>query len=114
MKFFYKAIFLFLFLSKINSQASRKVLNTCGNNGYTQPDTADKCKEEGKMCCFVEITKGGETISFCVNSPTEIEKKDVENEIKEYTGFTLKRLQCNKSHFLYNSMIGLLIIFIIF
>ena len=116
MKFFYKAIFLFLFLSKINfAHTARNVLNTCGLIGYTQPNSPEDCKEKGKMCCFVQITKDNDITSFCVNSPTEIEKKDVENEIKEYTGFTLKRLLCNKSRFLYNSMItALFIIFIIF
>ena len=116
MKFFYKAIFLFLFISKINfSHTERSVLNTCGVIGYNQPSSPENCKEEGKMCCFVEITKDNEDTRFCVNSPTEIEKEDVKNEIKDYTGFTLKTLHCNKSRFLYNSMItALFIIFIIF
>ena len=109
MKFFNEAILLFLFLfSKINC-APAKVLNTCGVIGYDQPANADKCKESGKICCYVEISKteGGTTTTtkFCVSSPSDIEKDDVEKEIKEYTGFTLEALKCNKGEFLYNSMV---------
>ena len=116
MKFFYKTIFSLLFLlSNINCDA-RKVLNTCGVLGYTQPQNSDECKEDGQMCCFVHITKDdGTDVKFCVNSPSEIEKDDVESEIKDYTGFKLEEIKCNKSQFLYNSMIvSLMIIFILF
>ena len=123
MKFFNEAILLFLFLfSKINCAGGtpdKKVLNTCGVIGYDQPDNADKCKESGKICCYVEISKteGGTTTTtkFCVSSPSDIEKDDVEKEIKEYTGFTLEALKCNKGEFLYNSMVlALFFAFILF
>ena len=122
MKYFYKAIFLLSFLlSNINcDDGNNKVLNTCGITNYQQPTTPDDCKEDGQMCCYVHIKKEGSTdtkddIKFCVNSPSEIEKGDVESEIKEYTGYTLKDIKCNKSQFLYDSMIAsLMIIFILF
>ena len=115
MKYFYKAIFLLSFLlSNINCDPP-KVLNTCGITDYRQPTSADECKEDGQMCCYVHIVKGSEDIAFCVNSPSEIEKDDVKSEIKEYTGYTLEEIKCNKSKFLYNSMIAMImIIFILF
>ena len=117
MKYFYKTIFLLSFLlSNINCQD--KVLNTCGITNYNQPSSADQCKEDGQMCCYVHLTKADNTppdIKFCVNSPSEIEKDDVKSEIKEYTGFTLVEIKCNESQFLHNSMIAsLMIIFILF
>ena len=119
MKYFYKTIFLLSFLlSNINCDYPPKVLNTCGNIGYNLPGSANDCKEDGQMCCYVHLTKAGNTpsdIKFCVNSPSEIEKDDVKSEIKEYTGYTLEEIKCNKSKFLYNSMIALImIIFILF
>ena len=116
MKYFYKTIFLLSFLlSNINCDPT-KVLNTCGNIGYNLPGSANDCKEDGQMCCYVHLKKeDGTPVKFCVNSPSEIEKGDVESEIKEYTGFTLEEIKCNKSRFLYNSMIAsLMIIFILF
>ena len=115
MKYFYKTIFLLsFFLSNINF-ADMNVLNTCGINDYSQPSRPEQCKEDGQMCCFVKIVKDSTETAFCVNSPSEIEKEDVESEIKEYTGYTLKEIKCNKSKFLYNSMIAMImIIFILF
>ena len=118
MKYFYKTIFLLsFFLSNINF-ADGNVLNTCGITNYQQPSSADQCKEDGQMCCFVHLTKADNSptdIKFCVNSPSEIDKEDVVSEIKDYTGFTLVEIKCNESQFLYNSMIAsLMIIFILF
>ena len=118
MKYFYKTIFLLSFLlSNINCDPP-KVLNTCGITNYNQPASADQCKEDGQMCCYVHLTKAGNNppdIKFCVNSPSEIDKEDVKSEIKDYTGFTLVEIKCNESQFLYNSMIAsLMIIFMLF
>ena len=115
MKYFYKTIFLLSFLLS-NISGDPEVLNTCGINDYSQPGSADRCKEDGQMCCYVHLKKADNSdIKFCVNSPSEIDKEDVESEIKEYTGFTLVEIKCNESHFLYNSMIAsLMIIFILF
>ena len=116
MKYFYKTIFLLsFFLSNINF-ADGNVLNTCGITDYSQPDSANDCKEDGQMCCYVYLKNTDNSdIKFCVNSPSEIDKEDVESEIKEYTGFTLVEIKCNESQFLYNSMIAsLMIIFILF
>ena len=115
MKIFNEAILLFLFLFfKINCDDER-VLNTCGVIGYSQPNDANSCKEAGKICCFVKISSSTTTIKFCVSSPSEIEKGDVEKEIKDYTGFTLEALQCNKNEFLNNSMVlALFFAFILF
>jgi len=114
MKYFYKAIFLLSFLLS-NISGTSQVLNTCGITDYRQPTSADECKEDGQMCCYVKIVKDSTPTAFCVNSPSEIEKEDVKSEIKEYTGYTLEEIKCNKSKFLYNSMIALImIIFILF
>ena len=116
MKYFYKLIFLLSFLlPNISVSGTPVVLNTCGITDYSRPTSSDQCKEDGQMCCYVHIVKGSEDIAFCVNSPSEIEKDDVKSEIKEYTGYTLEEIKCNKSKFLYNSMIALImIIFILF
>ena len=114
MKYFYKTIFLLSFLLS-NISGTPDVLNTCGITDYSKPTSPDQCKEDGQMCCYVKIVKDSTETAFCVNSPSEIEKEDVESEIKEYTGYTLKEIKCNKSKFLYNSMIALImIIFILF
>ena len=115
MKYFYKTIFLLSFLLS-NISGDPKVLNTCGNIGYNEPASADQCKEDGQMCCYVHLKNTDNSeIKFCVNSPSEIDKEDVKSEIKEYTGFTLVEIKCNESQFLYNSMIAsLMIIFILF
>ena len=116
MKYFYKLIFLLSFLlPNISGSGTPVVLNTCGITDYSRPTSSDQCKEDGQMCCYVHIVKGSEDIAFCVNSPSEIEKDDVKSEIKEYTGYTLEEIKCNKSKFLYNSMIAMImIIFILF
>ena len=117
MKYFYKAIFLLSFLLS-NISGTSQVLNTCGITNYNPPGSANDCKEDGQMCCYVHLQKADlapSGIKFCVNSPSEIDKEDVESEIKEYTGFTLVEIKCNESQFLYNSMIAsLMIIFILF
>ena len=84
-------------------------------NDYSKPTSPDQCKEDGQMCCYVKIVKDSTETAFCVNSPSEIEKEDVKSEIKEYTGYTLEEIKCNKNKFLYNSMIAMImIIFILF
>ena len=114
MKYFYKTIFLLSFLLS-NISGTPDVLNTCGITDYSKPTSPDQCKEDGQMCCYVKIVKDSTETAFCVNSPSEIEKDDVKSELKEYTGYTLKEIKCNKSKFLYNSMIALImIIFILF
>ena len=119
MESFNKLNFIFLFLLlKINCDSTKRVVNTCGNNGYKEPKEHADCKEEGQICCFVKIQEGDDTskqTSFCVSSPSEIEKSDVESEIKDYTGFTLVDIYCNKIQYLNISMLVLLLsIFILF
>ena len=104
-----------IFVIKINCQT--KVVNTCSSLGYNEPANSDECKEDGEICCFVEIEDDkGNPLKFCVSSPSDIEMDDVKDEIKEYTGFTLKNLKCNKSQFtIYNSFkILALLIFMLF
>ena len=104
-------IFLYL-LFKIN--CDRKVINTCGSNiGYNEPQNHDDCKQEGELCCFVSVKdKNDVTTNFCVSSPSDIEKEDVEGKIKDYTGFTLVDLKCNKCQYIYNSILLILFYFI--
>ena len=107
--------FIFLFF-KIKCDP-RKVINTCGNIGYRQPSQSDECKENNQICCYVSLQEPdtGNTVSFCVSSPSDIEIGDVKDEIKDYTGFTILDLKCNKSQYIYNSiMVSLLLIFILF
>ena len=106
-----KLIFLFLFLAfEINNPGiSRKVINTCGNMKYDEPTKSEDCVVEGEICCYVSIRdKKNEITKFCVSSPSDIEKEDVEEKIKDYTGFTVEEIHCNKSQYINNSMFALL------
>ena len=104
--FFYNILIfsLLLFLSSSDTEASvRKVINTCGKISYDQPASVEDCKDEGEICCFVSIKDDTDTITkFCVSSPSDIIKGDVEKHIKDYTGFTVVELQCNKSRYISN------------
>ena len=110
--------FIFIFL-KINCADNTRVINTCGNLGYEPPEKTEDCVEDKQICCYVsleykenEVTKN---IKFCVSSPSDIEKDDVKEEILQYTKFTILDLKCNKSQYIYNSMMILsLFIFILF
>ena len=106
-----KLIFLFLFFAfEINSPITcRKVINTCGKMNYDEPEKAEDCIVEGQICCYVSIKdKNDEVTKFCVSSPYDIKKEDVEKEIKDYTGFTILELHCNKSQYINSSMFALL------
>ena len=59
------------------------------------------------MCCFVSIEDSSSTggvRKFCVTAPSEIEYDDVKDDIKKYTGFTLKALKCNESQIIKNNI----------
>ena len=110
-------IFLFFIPKIICDPATAKVINTCGSLGYAQPRNSDDCKEDGEMCCFVEIKDATEFVAdggvrrFCVSSPSDIELDDVKDDIKTYTGYEISALKCNESQFIMNNI---LIIFALF
>ena len=111
-------LFVFLFfVPKIICQATAdKVINTCGKLDYVQPENSDECKEDGEMCCFVEIkdstfTDNNGVRRFCVSSPSDIELDDVKDDIKKYTGYEITVVKCNESQFIMNNI---LIIFALF
>ena len=107
-----------LIILVLNIQCEDRVINTCGQLEYKQPTNADECKEEGEICCFVKIEDpdNNKELKFCVSSPSDIEMDDVKNEIKDYTGYNLKELKCNKSQFIFNNYMKtlLMIVFILF
>ena len=110
-KLFFSILFLTL-LTIINSD--RKVINTCGNKENNQPSSAEDCIEEGEICCYVSIkTNDNEIVKFCVSSPSDIEKDDVDDKIKEYTGFTIEELHCNKGQFINNYLSSLIFLCIL-
>ena len=113
-----KIIFLTLFINLLDIvilAGSPQVINTCGNILGRQPSSADKCIEEGEICCYVSLlTPDNQPIKFCVSSPSDIEKEDVEGKIKEYTGFTLVDIHCNRGSYISNYFSSLLFIFILF
>ena len=110
-------IFLFFIPKIICDPATAKVINTCGKLDYAQPENSDECKEDGEMCCFVEIKDATEFIAdggvrrFCVSSPSDIVLDDVKEDIKRYTGYEISALKCNESQFIMNNI---LIIFALF
>ena len=107
-------LFLLFICLLIKINCDKKVINTCGNNiGYKEPQNHDDCKQDGELCCFVSVKDKDNVITnFCVSSPSDIEKEDVESKIKDYTGFTLVDLKCNRCQYIYNSIIILLFYFI--
>ena len=108
-----KLIFLFLFFAcKIKGN---KVINTCGRNTYDEPTKAEDCVEPGEICCYVSIQDNNNQITkFCVASPSDIEKEDIDDKVKEYTGFTVLEVQCNESGYINNSITALIFLSIIF
>ncbi len=96
--------FLLFFIRQVTP---KNVINTCGKKiTYNEPQSAEDCVVEGQICCFVSIKDDKDGITkFCVSSPSDIEKKDVEKEIKDYTGFTVVDLHCNKSQYIHHSII---------
>ena len=116
MVFLKRLIFFISFLSLLSfiTNTGRSVINTCGNKENNQPSSAEDCIEEGEICCFVSIkATNNEIIKFCVSSPSDIEKEDVDYKIKEYTGFTIEELHCNKGQFINNYLSSLIFLFIL-
>ena len=67
------------------------------------------------VCCFVEIEDSTSTNGvrrFCVSSTSDIEFDDVKDDIKQYTGFTLKSLKCNESQFNKNNILMIFALFV--
>ena len=104
-----------LFLILVNNQVpSGKSINSCGLKGYGTP-TADQCKEEGEICCYIYLKKGTEEKKFCASSPSKITRQDIKKEIEEYTGYTLEQITCNNSKYIKNILVSLLLaLFILF
>ena len=93
-----------------------KVINTCGYLETKQPRNANECKEDGEICCYVEVRdpeNNNQKLRFCVSSPSHLVKDDIKDEVKLYTGYILDDLKCNKSKFLINNIMKILV-FIIF
>ena len=118
MAYLKKIIFFTLFLNLLDLVIladTPQVINTCGNILGRQPSSAEECIEEGEICCYVSLlTPDNQPIKFCVSSPSDIEKEDVEGKIKEYTGFTLVDIHCNRGSYISNYFSSLLFIFILF
>ena len=114
-------VFLFFILKIISDDpvSADSVINTCGKLGYVQPANSDECKEDGEMCCYVEIkdsTSTGGVRKFCVSSPSDIELDDVKDDIKRYTGYEISALKCNESQFIMNNILIIfaLLVFMLF
>ena len=108
-----KLIFLFLYFAC--KTKGNKVINTCGRNTYDEPIKAEDCVEQGEICCYVSIQDNNNQITkFCVASPSDIEKEDIDDKVKEYTGFTVLEVQCNESCYINISMMALIFLSIIF
>ena len=105
-----------LFLILVNNQVpSDKSINSCGFRGYDSPSSAEQCKEEGEVCCYIYLKKGTDEKKFCASSPSRITKQDIKEEIEEYTGYTLEQITCNNSKYIKNILVSLLLaLFIIF
>ncbi len=60
---------------------------------------ADKERNNGKYCCYIEFKKDGEKGKFC-EEYTKEEKDNIEETIKEIEkdGFDVKSLDCKSSY----------------
>ena len=109
--------YIFL-INKIKSDLfyNNKVINTCGYLETKQPRNANECKEEGEICCYVEVTdpsNNNQKLRFCVSSPSHLVKDDIKKEVKDYTGYILDDLVCNKCIYIMNNFIKIFL-FLVF
>ena len=107
-----------LLINKIKSDLfnNKKVINTCGYLETKQPRNANECREEGEICCYVEVTdpsNNNQKLRFCVSSPSHLVKDDIKEEVKDYTGYILDNLVCNHCKYILNNFI-LIIIYLVF
>ena len=114
----YLILSLIVLKNYINCQffPDSKVINTCGYLETKQPRNANECKEDGEICCYVEVRdpeNNNQKLRFCVSSPSHLVKDDIKDEVKLYTGYILDDLKCNKSTYLINDIMKILV-FIIF
>ena len=105
---------LIVLISYINCQlfSNSKVINTCGYLETKQPRNANECKEDGEICCYVEVRdpeNNNQKLRFCVSSPSHLVKDDIKEEVKVYTGYILEDLKCNESKILINNIMKILI-----
>ena len=118
MAYLKKIIFFTLFLNLLDLVIladTPQVINTCGNILGRQPSSAEECIEEGEICCYVSIQDNNNQVTkFCVASPSDIKKEDVDDKVKEYAGFTVLEIHCNESGYINISMMALIFLSIIF
>ena len=111
-------ILLFLLIFVNNQVPSSKVINSCGKVGYEPPTKIDDCKQEGEYCCYVVLSKDGDTNkkTFCAIAPSKIIKGDIEEDINKYTDYKLEQLECNNTKFInnFNFILYYVILFILF
>ena len=115
-------LFTHIFLiTKIKNELlfNNKLINTCGYLETTQPRNPNECKEEGEICCYVEVTdpnNNNKKLRFCVSSSSHLVKEDIKKEVKDYTGYILDNLVCNKCQIIINNLIKtfIFLVFILF
>ena len=115
-------LFTHIFLiTKIKNELlfNNKLINTCGYLETTQPRNPNECKEEGEICCYVEVTdsnNNNQKLRFCVSSSSHLVKDDIKKEVKDYTGYILDNLVCNKCQIIINNLIKtfIFLVFILF
>ena len=115
-------LFTHIFLiTKIKNELlfNNKLINTCGYLETTQPRNPNECKEEGEICCYVEVTdpnNNNKKLRLCVSSPSNLVKDDIKKEVKDYTGYILDNLVCNKCQIIISNLIKsfIFLVFILF
>ena len=111
-----KGVILIFVLIFVNNQVpSNYSINSCGVVGYQMPNKSIDCVQENEYCCYVVLKKKESTYEkkFCATAPSKITKQDIEDDIKQYTDYTLETLECNNSKYI-NIFIGLLLLLFIF
>ena len=112
-----KLITLVLIFTLINSQVpDDKVINSCGMRNYSMPDKADDCPSDYGYCCFIKMNVkdlSGKEIEkrFCASSPSNIQLKDVKDDINDYTNSEIVEISCNDGLYVKFSLFLMLFLF---
>ena len=115
MKAIKQFILIFIIFYVYNQVPRDYSINSCGKIGYEKPKSFEECRDPPDFCCFVSLqnpNNSSDNTTFCAIAPSKIEKSDIAEDIRNYTGYDLVDLKCC-SKFL-NVEIILLLIFILF
>ena len=95
MKLLFDIILICIF-AYINSDATTQTINGCGLKEYRSPTSAEECKDDFEICCYINLvdSKNNNIKSYCFPAPEKLGKGDVDKEIEDATGYIVESLAC--------------------